>query len=920
MTEGSSLLKFMLLIIVILAIGAPAAWPQQQGTQEAQGWNIGDRPQNWETTTSLDIDNQCKKPHSFSIEKENLPFLDLLGNTHPTIPGHKSVTLGVRFHTDNMPPADYSGQVVVRCLDCTEVPPCVQDRSLLPVHVRVIAPAATAPPAASATPTTPTTNASRCGAITKDCGDLLTRQVQAEADAKKAAENYSETRSATVASWTSAYLIAQDEEAKAAALAATPGTTNDALFKAAADGRAKTQKAFSDALVAERVLEAAATTNQIAQQAHEKCQRDSSDCQEKLKQCQEGGPGTTAGGGTPTGGGPTGGTPTGGAPTGGTPTGGAPTGGAPTGGAPTGGTSTSGTPSTGGTTTTTTTSGGHPTTQSRPPRPVTEEDCEKLRLIAVQKEAAAAAAQANANAANIDADAKAKLAADAAAAAATAAANVPKVSEGSGWMESDGKRLTSHDLQLENEASRQAYDDYKAGKITAEQLQEIWGKWGDKEAIDKMRKAEQEKIDAAKKKAADAAQAAAAAKTIADGARANATAQQAAADTAKAEAEAARRAYDECVKKYQEQCGQTDTAGGGGGTTGGGTTGGSGTGTGTGTGGGVKGTSTGGGGGGDDGHPHTVSGCPPDDCDKLRAAWEQAKTAAAIAQAEADRAAASQAWNNSQANYLDQQAAGDTEFAKGQTDRAQQWRELAGTRAGMAEHERQIRDGYPAGSAAWNSWNNEAQIDDKEAAERNKYADELEAIEREYMMKAATATAQATQLRSDASNAQAKADAAKAAADAAYKAWQDCLEKLKKAQEDCDRQKATGTGPGTTTTPGGTPGTTSGGGGGKSTTPGGGGGGQPGPTPTGTRPDDVSTVCTRRFFSLAQHGMGNSIVVGMPRTTDPGKLELISINEGLTRTGGFTYHCKAPGTIRVVYETDDNIRHTAIIQCNASAE
>jgi hypothetical protein len=323
---------------------------------------------------------------------------------------------------------------------------------------------------------------------------------------------------------------------------------------------------------------------------------------------------------------------------------------------------------------------------------------------------------------------------------------------------------------------------------------------------------------------------------------------------------------------------------------------------------------------GDD-HPHTVSGCPQDDCDKLKLAWEQAKTAAAIAQAQADRAAANQAWNNSQADYLDQQAAGDNEFAKGQTDRAQQWRELAGSRAGMAEHERQIRDGYPAGSNSWNFWNNEAQLDDKEAAERNKYADELEATEREYMMRAATATAQAAQLRTDASNAQAKADAAKAAADAAYKAWQDCLEKLKKAQEDCERQKATGTTPGTTTTPGGTPGTTSGGGGGKGTSTGpGGGGGQPGTTPTGTRPDDVSTVCTRKFFSLAQHGMGNSIVVGMPRTTDPGKLELISINEGLTRTGGFTYHCKAPGTIRVIYETDDNVRHTATIQCNPSGE
>ncbi|MGH9592665.1 MAG: hypothetical protein ACRD5L_06210, partial [Bryobacteraceae bacterium] len=165
-------------------------------------------------------------------------------------------------------------------------------------------------------------------------------------------------------------------------------------------------------------------------------------------------------------------------------------------------------PSTTTTTTTTATTSGSTALPCSP----TVGDCERLRLVWLQKSAEANAAQANATRARANADQK-LLAADAAEkTAADAAAAVPNVDEGTGWVESGGIRLTSRDLKLASAASQQALDDYQAGKITAGQLQDVWQKSGDAEEIAKLRDAENAAVAAAQKQAADAARAAASAK------------------------------------------------------------------------------------------------------------------------------------------------------------------------------------------------------------------------------------------------------------------------------------------------------------------------------------------------------------------------------------------------------------------------
>ncbi len=501
-----------------------------------------------------------------------------------------------------------------------------------------------------------------------------------------------------------------------------------------------------------------------------------------------------------------------------------------------------GKPATGTTGTPVTPTSGHPTTATRPPCP-TADDCERLRKIAEQKEAAAKTAQEKAAEAESEA-----TEAEAAAGRADAAA-------------------------------KQAGTAVAAGKkgAKAETLQ-----------------------DAANKAAQDAA----AARAMATGARENAKQAQREAEAAEAAAKAARAAADECEKKRHDCEHPTTTAQ----DTGGATSGGKPT---------VTPTSGGG------GHPTTMSkdDCPPiEDCDELKRRWEEAKTAAAIAQAEADHVAANQAWNASDAAYHAQVAASDQAFADGETKRAKEWRKLAGDRAALAERERQFAQQYPPGDAHRQFWDNEAALDDKEVEARNKEANELEEMERRYDGKAAQETAQSGQAQSAAQQAQAKADAAKAAADAARKAYEDCLERVRRAKEECEKKKAAGgtttsgggTG-GTTTTGGGTP-ATGGGSGGKPTTPG--TGGQPdGKMPT-KPPDTTGEVCTPKRYAIP----GGGLVIGDPRSLSPRSLEVRTSNETITSTGGVTFHCKEPGTFRFIYDDGNGQRHTVTVQCNARSQ
>jgi len=875
------------IVLLVIASFAGASRPQaRQDTTSAQPWDAGTRYPDWTAPSTLTITNDCKRSHDFSITPENAPFLDLLGVTHVSVPAKKSIELPVRFHTDGMAPGTYAGLVTIICLDCREVPPCTQDRKTVAPHVTVIArPAGTTPP-----PTTPPTSVSHdCNDAAKNC-DELRKQVAAK---EQASQQASAKMLAAIIVMEAAYEEADDacgyaEEGDDYAEDLIwshsgiegyhlPLDLTDELNRAwkecdEAEEDAEHAEAIARGLAA--VAEAAQDAYDQAVSAYKECETNlaKSSCPVKPADLSLGQdfwqpwpapptkpkPEWPKSGATST----------------------AP--GAPPGTPPV-------TAGGGGVTTNTVE---HPGTRTK--EPCSEQDCEELRRVWLDKQAEAQAAQANADNAASEAATAEAAAAKAEQAAAAAAAAVPKIDQGSSWMESGGIRLTSHDLKLASAASQQAFADYQAGKISADQLQDIWGKSGDAAAISKLHQAEQDAVDAAQMKADEAAQAAAAAKAVADGARANALKAQQAADQAKAAATAAQVAYENCVK-----CHTTETAGGGtsggGATTGGGTPPGGGTACGGTTTGGA--TTTGG-----DNNPQTQSNdCPPfpENCDALRAQYEQLKQAADVAQAQADREKEQQQWNNQQADGLDKFAGSVQASADADTAHAQQWRQMAGSMAGLAQSALQHRNAFAAGSNDYASWDQMYQDDLKEAAQRNQWADELEESERNGDMKAAQLRAQAAQLRNASSDAQAAADKAKADADAAYKAWQDCLARKQAYDEDCKRKAAAAI-PTTVTRPTPPPAKP------KPTLP---------PTTTSTPPDDTGQVDTPKYFKLADHNITNSIVVDEPRVDHPG-LTIDKTKLNVLHEGGFTYICKAPGTYRVTIVTDDGRRHTIVIVCH----
>jgi hypothetical protein len=162
-------LASLVALTVVAAFIAFRVSPQQTATQLGQPWDAGTRYVGWAAPSTLEIINDCKKEHSFSVTKENAGFLDFLFTSPVTVPPYspkKTNTFPVRFHTDGMQPGDYTGTVTVQCLDCAEVPPCTQDRRLLSPHIRVVARPGTAPSDGTQT-TVPS-----CSVTTKNCDDI----------------------------------------------------------------------------------------------------------------------------------------------------------------------------------------------------------------------------------------------------------------------------------------------------------------------------------------------------------------------------------------------------------------------------------------------------------------------------------------------------------------------------------------------------------------------------------------------------------------------------------------------------------------------------------------------------------------------------------------------------------------------------
>ena len=180
-------------------------------------------------------------------------------------------------------------------------------------------------------------------------------------------------------------------------------------------------------------------------------------------------------------------------------------------------------------------------------------DCEKLRQKAAELEAAAAEAKRKADAAN-----KATVDADAAATKAEVdakkAEDAAKLANSGGSITSDGETFEGADSAWLEEKKKKLFEDWQAGRITAEQHQAQRAELSGTEAL---RKAREERLanEAKLKKEAEEAKAAAdKARRDADKAKADAAAAQKAADDAKAAADKALEEYKKCLKAIEDEC------------------------------------------------------------------------------------------------------------------------------------------------------------------------------------------------------------------------------------------------------------------------------------------------------------------------------------------------------------------------------
>jgi len=180
-------------------------------------------------------------------------------------------------------------------------------------------------------------------------------------------------------------------------------------------------------------------------------------------------------------------------------------------------------------------------------------DCEKLRQKAADLEAAAAQAQRKADEARKAAN-EAEAAATKAEADAKKAADASKPADSGGSITSDGETFEGADSAWLEEKKKKLFEDWKAGRITAEQHQAQRAALSGTEAL---RKAREERLanEAKLKKEADEARAAAdKARRDADKAKADAAAAQKGADEAKAAADKALEEYKKCLKAIEDEC------------------------------------------------------------------------------------------------------------------------------------------------------------------------------------------------------------------------------------------------------------------------------------------------------------------------------------------------------------------------------
>jgi hypothetical protein len=174
-----------------------------------------------------------------------------------------------------------------------------------------------------------------------------------------------------------------------------------------------------------------------------------------------------------------------------------------------------------------------------------EEECERLRRQCAASRKAADEAEQAAKEARKKADEANQPCAEARKARAAAEKVLADLDDAyldNSWAESEGRRITRRDLRLKRDAAKTAWQKYRGGAISAQQLEQEWQRLETPEALDELRKNDHQNRGTQK---ADAEQKLAAAKQQEADACANADEQlEAAAKEAESKAGAARKKAD----------------------------------------------------------------------------------------------------------------------------------------------------------------------------------------------------------------------------------------------------------------------------------------------------------------------------------------------------------------------------------------
>lgn len=124
-----------------------------------------------------------------------------------------------------------------------------------------------------------------------------------------------------------------------------------------------------------------------------------------------------------------------------------------------------------------------------------EEECQKLGRQCQESRKAAAEAEQAAKEARAKADEANKSCAEARKASQAAERELAELDDGyldKSWAESEGRRITRRDLKLKRDASKAAWQRYRRGEITAQQLEAEWRRLETPEALEELRKKDSE--------------------------------------------------------------------------------------------------------------------------------------------------------------------------------------------------------------------------------------------------------------------------------------------------------------------------------------------------------------------------------------------------------------------------------------------